>query len=105
MYDPKMKKVPIHQALTQPILLAGAERELTILVSFMAAIVWVAGKDILSLVIAVIVWVVGNSLCRMAAKGEAQRTRIFSRHVRYKEFYPATEKLGAPMPEVKTFKC
>lgn len=97
-------RIPIHKALTQPVLIAGAERELTILVSFMTAIVWVAGKDFFALILAVTIWFVGNLFSRAAAKEESQRTKIFARHIKYKKYYPATEKTNSLKVSVKTFK-
>jgi len=97
-------KIPLYKALTQPILIAGAERELSILIGFMAAIVWVAGKDLLSFVLALSIWFIGNAMAQAATKEESQRIKIFSRHVKYKIYYPATEKIDAPRISIKSFK-
>ncbi len=96
-------KIPLYKALTQPILIAGAERELTILIGFMAAIVWVAGKDFLSFVLALSIWFIGSAIAKAATKEENQRTKIFARHIKYKNYYPATEKIDSPMISVKSF--
>lgn len=96
-------KIPLYKALTQPILIAGAERELSILIGFMAAIVWVAGKDFLSFVLAISIWLIGNAIARAATKEESQRIKIFARHIKYNNYYPATEKIDSPMLGVKSF--
>jgi len=97
-------KVPLHESVTQPVLIAGGERELVIPITFMAAITWVAGKDLLSIGLAIGIWIVGSLIARSAAKEDAQRTKIFLRHVKYQAFYPATEKTDAPMVPVKSLK-
>lgn len=97
-------KIPVHQSLVQPVLVAGAERELTILMGFLAAIIWVAGKDLISIGLALLTWFIGNGLSRMAAKEDPQRIKVFFRHIKYRDFYPATEKINAPIPEGKTHK-
>ncbi len=88
--------IPIHRALTSPILLAGAERELTIGVSFLSAIIWVAGKDIISVCMALVEWMGGNAITRSLAKHDPELSKTYLRHIRYQAFYSATEKLGAP---------
>ena len=85
--------VPVHPSLIKPILYAGAERELTICLAFSAMIIWVAGKDFISLIIAFLFWFIGILLARMAAFIDPQMTRIFFKHLKYQDYYPATEKL------------
>jgi len=97
-------KVPLHESVTQPVLIAGGERELIIPIAFMAAITWVAGKDLLAIGLAIAIWIIGSLIAREAAKEDAQRTKIFLRHVKYQAFYPATEKLNAPMVPVKSLR-
>jgi type IV secretion system protein VirB3/type IV secretion system protein VirB4 len=85
--------VPIHQSLIKPVLYAGAERELTILIAFSALIIWIVGKDLISIILAGVFWMTGILLAQMAAFIDPQLTRIFIRHLKYQDHYPATEKL------------
>ncbi len=87
----EIKIITIHQSLVQPVLVAGAERELIILIGFTSAIVWVAGKDINSLILSGIIWLIGSILAREAAKIDPQLTKIFFRHIKYRDYYPAGE--------------
>tara|TARA_B100000745_G_C19982042_1_gene332703 strand:+ start:240 stop:545 length:306 start_codon:yes stop_codon:yes gene_type:complete len=89
--------VPIHQALINPVLYAGAERELTIIIAFSSLIIWIAGKDFVSVILAIAFWFIGILLARMAAYVDPQLTKIIIRHLRYQDYYPATEKLDAPI--------
>lgn len=100
----KETKLPIRQSLVQPILVAGAERELTILIGFLAAITGVAGKDFVSILMAIVIWFVGIAFARVGVKNDAQRTKIFLRHIKYKDFYAATEKVQTQLKETQTFK-
>lgn len=84
---------PLHASLTQPILLAGGERELTICLSLASTILWIAGKDIISGILAVFTWITGNMLCRQLAKRDNQFCTVYLRHIRYQDHYPATEKI------------
>jgi type IV secretion system protein VirB3/type IV secretion system protein VirB4 len=85
--------VPFHQSLIKPVLYAGAERELTIMLAFSALIIWIVGKDLVSIIAAGLFWLIGIFLAQMAAFIDPQLTRIFIRHLRYQDHYPATERL------------
>ncbi|MBU0682727.1 MAG: VirB3 family type IV secretion system protein [Candidatus Omnitrophica bacterium] len=100
----KKIKIPIHKSLTQPVLIAGGERQLVMLISFTSLAIWVAGTNLLALTLALIVWFIGIAFARAIAKGDAHRTKIFIRHVKYHDYYPATEKINNKINEYKTFK-
>ena len=73
-------EVPVHRALTEPILLAGAPRGLAILNGTLAAAIglglrlWVAG---------LVIWAVGHALAVWAAKRDPQFVDVVRRHLRY----------------------
>lgn len=87
----KATKLSIHQSLVQPVLVAGAEREIAILLGVLSLMIWIAGKDVLSIVIAILVWGVGIFLARIGAKKDPQFIKVFLKHIKYQDFYPATE--------------
>ena len=72
-------EVPVHRALTEPILLAGAARGLAILNGTLAAAIglglrlWVAG---------LVIWAVGHALAVWAAKRDPHFVEVVRRHVR-----------------------
>jgi type IV secretion system protein VirB3 len=72
-------EAPVHRALTEPILLAGAPRGLAILNGTLAAAIglglrlWVAGLAI---------WFVGHVLSVWAAKRDPHFIEVVRRHVR-----------------------
>jgi len=72
-------EVPLHRALTEPILLGGAPRGIAILNGTLAAAlglglqVWLAG---------LVFWVVGHSLAVFAAKRDPEFATVLARHLR-----------------------
>jgi type IV secretory pathway TrbD component len=73
-------EAPIHRALTEPILLAGAPRAVAITNGTLAAALglglrlWIAG---------LVVWAIGHLAAVWAAKRDAQFVDVVRRHVRY----------------------
>lgn len=73
--------IPLHQALTEPILLAGAPRGVAIINGTIAAALglglrlWLAG---------LLVWIVGHSVAVFAAKRDPQFMEVVGRHLRHR---------------------
>jgi type IV secretory pathway TrbD component len=76
-------EVPIHRALTEPILLGGAPRGAAVLNGTLAAAIglglhlWLAGLAL---------WIVGHSLAVWGARIDPQFLDIFVRHSKYKSY-------------------
>lgn len=74
-------EVPLHRALTEPLLLAGAPRTVAILNGTIAAAIgiglqmWLAG---------LVLWLVGHSLAVFAAKQDPHFADVLLRHLRQK---------------------
>ncbi len=74
-------EVPLHRALTEPILLAGAPRAIAIVNGTVAAALglglrlWIAG---------LLLWIVGHSLAVFAAKRDPDFAPVVARHLRQK---------------------
>jgi type IV secretion system protein VirB3 len=74
-------EVPLHRSLTEPILLAGAPRNIAILNGTVAAALglglqmWLAG---------ILVWAVGHSLSVFAARRDPAFAPVLIRHLRQK---------------------
>ena len=73
-------EAPVHRALTEPILLAGAPRSVAILNGTLAAAVglglrlWIAG---------VVIWAIGHAAAVWAAKRDPHFVDVVRRHLRY----------------------
>ena len=76
-------EVPLHRALTEPILLGGAPRAVAIVNGTLAAAVglglqqWIAGVGL---------WLIGHSLAVFAAKRDPDFLAVLVRHLRQKGF-------------------
>lgn len=99
-----VETILIHPSLVQPILVAGAEREYTILMGIMAVMLWIAGKSLIAFLLAISTWVIGMAIGRWVAKRDAQGLKIWLRHMQYRDMYPASEKLGCAIRQLKLFK-
>ncbi|MBU6473388.1 MAG: VirB3 family type IV secretion system protein [Alphaproteobacteria bacterium] len=71
--------VPLHRALTEPILLAGSPRAIAIVNGTVAAALglglrlWIAG---------LLLWVIGHSVAVFAAKRDPDFAQVLARHLR-----------------------
>jgi type IV secretion system protein VirB3 len=74
-------EVPLHRSLTEPILLGGAPRAVTISIGTAAAAIglglqlWIPG---------LVVWLIGQSLAVWAARLDPQFMQVFARHVKHR---------------------
>jgi type IV secretion system protein TrbD len=73
-------EAPVHRALTEPILLAGAPRAVAILNGTISAAIglglrlWIAG---------LLLWIIGHVAAVWAAKRDPSFLEVVRRHVRY----------------------
>ncbi len=86
-------RMPIRQSLTEPVMIAGAERELVLLLAFASLMIWICGKDFLSLVIAFSVWFVGIFFGRLMAKVDSRMIKKTILHLKLQDYYPANEPI------------
>ncbi len=76
-------EIPLHRALTEPILMGGAPRTVAIINGTLAAALglglqlWLAG---------IVVWLVGHSAAAYAARKDPAFMEILVRHVRHKGY-------------------
>ena len=76
--------VPLHRALTEPILLGGAPRGIAILNGTLAAAMglglqqWIAG---------LLLWLAGHSLAVFAARRDPDFASVLARHLRQKVYF------------------
>ena len=76
-------EVPLHRALTEPILLAGAPRAVTIINGTLAAAIglglqlWIAG---------IAIWLISHMIAVWATRKDPSFIDVLSRHVKHKGF-------------------
>jgi len=71
---------PVHRALTEPILLAGAPRSVAIVNGTLAAAV---GLGLRLWVVGVVIWLAGHLAVVWAAKRDPHFVDVVRRHLRY----------------------
>lgn len=72
-------EAPVHRALTEPILIAGAPRSLAILNGTLAAAL---GLGFRLWIVGLVLWLVGHALGVWAAKRDPHFVEVVRRHVR-----------------------
>ena len=72
-------EAPVHRALTEPILLAGAPRALAILNGTLAAAI---GLGLRLWAVGLVIWIVGHALSVWAARRDPHFVEVARRHVR-----------------------
>ncbi|MDD3761529.1 MAG: VirB3 family type IV secretion system protein [Acidithiobacillus sp.] len=90
------RRLPLHQSLVKPMLVAGGEREAV----FALAFVCIAAPILFSLwliPVSVIVAGVGFSFLRSLAKKDPQALGVIRRHWGQQAFYPAASSAYAPV--------
>ena len=75
---------PVHRALTEPILLAGAPRAVAITNGTLAAVI---GLGLRLWVIGLAIWAIGHLVAVWAAKRDAEFIDVVRRHLRYPSFF------------------
>ncbi len=75
--------IPLHQSLTQAIMLGGAPRNVAIFIGTLSAAIglglqlWIAG---------LIIWLLGHGIAVLAAKKDPQFMDVLMRHIKHKPF-------------------
>lgn len=80
---PQGFSVPIHRALTEPVLLAGAPRLATILNGTIAAAL---GLGLHMWPVGLAYWIIAHGACVLAARRDKQFAEVLIRHVRHKAY-------------------
>ena len=92
----------IHQSLTRPILLAGAERPLAIANWITAAaLIFGGGLHWYTVAMGTFLLTFGHWALVQAAKFDPQLSQVYVRHIRYQDYYPARAPISASTPRIR----
>ena len=94
--------LPIHQSLHRHAQVLGAERELVMTSALSALLVGVGGRTAASIASAAVFWLLAVFALRRMAKTDPIMSRVWLRHIKQQEFYPAKASRWRP---VGGFKC
>jgi type IV secretory pathway TrbD component len=102
MAESERRVSAIHRSLTQPILLAGAERPLAI-ANWITAAALIFGGGLHSYTVAMgaFLLTVGHWALVQAAKFDPQLSQVYIRHIRYQDCYPARAPISASPPRIR----
>ena len=81
--------LPIHQSLHRHAHVRGAERALGMPSAVSALLVGVGGLTAISIVSAIAFWIMSVFALRRMAKADPIMSRVWLRHIKQQEFYPA----------------
>jgi len=84
-----LEAIKVHSALNKSNLLLGGERELMLLVGLFSALMIFIAMTWQTFVIGIILWLILTMLLRMMAKADPLMSKIYLRHLKYKDFYMA----------------
>ena len=95
------RMLPIHVSLTRPVLLAGADRELTLVNAVVCfALLFGIGASRWTLAVVAILATVGQWVLGRVTRYDPDFRRTYTRHVQLQAFYPAAPSVHAPRPVV-----
>jgi len=101
MAESERRVTAIHQSLTRPILLAGAERPLAISNWITAAaLIFGGGLHWYTIATSALLVTLGHWALTQAAKFDPELGRVYLRHVRYQRVYPPRTSVAAPPARV-----
>lgn len=96
------RPLPIHQSLHRHAHVLGAEREPVMTSALIALLVGVGGLTAVSIISAAVFWLLALFALRRMAKADPIMSRVWLRHIKQQEYYPAKASRWRP---VGGFRC
>ena len=81
--------LPIHQSLHRHAHVLGAERELVMTSALIALLVGIGGLTAVSIISGILFWIASVFVLRRMAKADPILSKVWLRHIKQQEFYPA----------------
>ena len=88
--------LPVYRALIRPDLMLGCERELFLAVGLLTVILVVVALDLIAAIAGVCLWSGAVVGLRAMAKADPVLSKVYVRHIKYRNFYPAHATPFAP---------
>jgi type IV secretory pathway TrbD component len=97
-------KVTIHRSLVRRKMFLGGERTVVITTmifcGYMAYLLTFSYGFLWGVTVAGTLWMILLFLARLAAQSDEQMWQVVKRHLKYRAFYPAQGRFGAPVPPI-----
>jgi type IV secretory pathway TrbD component len=93
------RKIPLHPSTIRPMLLGGAEREITLVNAVLSFALVFYGTLYISVFVGMAIAAAGlffQWAARIAGKKDPMGLKVFRRHIHYQTFYPAAAHPDAP---------
>jgi len=91
------RTVLVHQSLHRHTHVMGAEREPVMTSALIALLVGVGGLTAISAISAALFWIVAVFALRRMAKADPVMSRVWLRHIKQQDFYPAKASRWRPV--------
>jgi type IV secretion system protein VirB3/type IV secretion system protein VirB4 len=88
--------LPVHQSLHRHTHVLGAEREPVMTAALIALLVGVGGLTAISAISAISFWIIAVFALRRMAKADPIMSKVWLRHIKQQEFYPAKASCWRP---------
>jgi type IV secretion system protein VirB3 len=95
MLDDQPVLTPMHASVNRPQLLMGGDRELVLLAGLLCGVMGVSVMTIMSFFIAGVSFGAIVMVLARLGKADPLMRKVYSRHIRYRDFYPATSGKAA----------
>src|SRR5215471_19926082 len=89
MLDDQPVLTPMHASVNRPQLLMGGDRELVLLAGLLCGVMGVSVMTIMSFFIAGVSFGAIVMVLARLGKADPLMRKVYSRHIRYRDFYPA----------------
>lgn len=93
--------IPLHRALTRPMLMLGGEREFVLMLAVLAGVFIFSLAQLWAAIVGVMLWLAGMFFLVRAGRYDPQLSKTGIRSLRYRRFYPADTTPHARTKEIK----
>jgi type IV secretion system protein VirB3 len=87
--EDRPREIPIHQSANRPHLLLGGDREMVLLAMLIAACLVFAVMTWWAVLAGLMFWWTSIAVLYRMGKADPLLRRVYVRHIRYRDFYPA----------------
>lgn len=87
-----LRRTPICRAMHRPALLLGGERELMLFTLLALGGLAITAANLVAIGVCSILWLGVSQLLREMAKADPRLSRIYLRHLRHADYYPARSR-------------
>ena len=84
-----LRYTPFYRALHRPNLFLGGERELVMSTGVLCASLIISSQNWPATIVGLTIWFVSLGVFRMMAKIDPYMVRVYLRHLKYQNYYPA----------------